>query len=176
MKGARLAGYLGAAAVFILIWQGAAVLAGPLIIPTPGQTLIALAAEVQTKAYWSHFGASAYRIAMSLALAFVTAVPLGLALGSSRRADRFMAPFIYLSYPIPKIVLLPMILLIFGLGNLSKIFLIALIVFFQLLITTRDAAHQITKEMRYSLKSLSFGRLLPKSKNRPGLMLGPSVI
>ena len=95
---------------------------------------------------------------MSLWLAFITAVPLGLILGSSRRVDRVAAPFVYLSYPVPKIVFLPVILLLFGLGDLSKIVLVAMIVFFQLLITTRDAARQITKEMRYSMKSLGADR------------------
>jgi NitT/TauT family transport system permease protein len=85
-------------------------------------------------------------------------VPLGLACGGSRRLDRLTSPLIYLTYPVPKIVFLPLILLAFGLGDVSKIFLIGLIVFFQLLITTRDAARGITKEMRYSIKSLGGNR------------------
>lgn len=151
-------GYLAAVALFLILWQTAAVLAGPMIVPTPFQTLVALGVEMRTRVFWAHFGVSTYRICMSLAAAFITAVPLGLALGSSRRADRFSAPFIYLGYPVPKIVFLPLILLAFGIGNLSKIFLIGLIVFFQLLITTRDSARQITKEMRYSMKSLGATR------------------
>ncbi|MFH1092415.1 MAG: ABC transporter permease [Pseudomonadota bacterium] len=159
MRPPSLISYLGAAALILVLWEAASYLAGELIIPGPGQTLAALGREVQTRAYWVHVGASAYRICLSLALAFVTAAPLGLALGGSRRADRYSAPLIYLSYPIPKIVLLPVILLIFGLGNLSKVFLIALIIFFQVLITTRDSARQVTKEMRYSVKSLGADRV-----------------
>ncbi len=158
MRRPSMAGYIGAAVLFIVAWQAVSMAAGEFIVPGPALTLSTLLTEVRTSAYWRHFLASAYRISMSLLLAFVTAVPLGLALGGSRRADRFSAPFIYLSYPVPKIVFLPLILLAFGLGDLSKIFLIALIVFFQLLITTRDAARQITKEMRYSMKSLGATR------------------
>lgn len=152
-------GYSAAAGLLLLLWQIAAWWAGPLIIPGPVQTAAAWLEECQTRLYWVHFFTSALRISVSLAVAFVAAVPLGLALGGSRRADRWSAPLIYLTYPIPKIVLLPLILLIFGLGDLSKIFLIGLIVFFQLLITTRDAARQITKEMRYSMKSLGASRV-----------------
>ena len=82
------------------------------------------------------------------------AVPLGLFLGMSPRVDKYAKPFIYLSYPIPKIVLLPLILLVFGIGDTGKIATIVLILFFQLLITTRDASRAIGKESRYSLYSL----------------------
>jgi NitT/TauT family transport system permease protein len=150
--------YLLALLFFFSLWKGVSIIAGPVLVPGPVETIQALADEIRTKEYWVHFAVSTYRIGMSLWLAFITAVPLGLALGSSRRADRMTAPFIYLSYPIPKIVFLPLVLLLFGLGDLSKIVLVAMIVFFQLLITTRDAARQITKEMRYSMKSLGANR------------------
>jgi NitT/TauT family transport system permease protein len=151
--------YLGAAALLILGWQALSLWAGPMIAPTPAATVKTLFVEAQTRLYWSHVAASFLRIAASLAAAFVAAVPLGLALGASRRLDRASSPLIYLTYPVPKIVFLPLILLIFGLGDGSKVFLIALIVFFQLLITCRDAARQVTKEMRYSMKSLGGNRL-----------------
>jgi len=124
--------YLLALLFFFGLWKGASIIAGPVVVPGPLETIRTLADEIQTKEYWVHFAISTYRIGMSLGLAFVTAVPLGLALGSSRRADRVAAPFIYLSYPIPKIVFLPLVLLLFGLGDLSKIVLVAMIVFFQL--------------------------------------------
>jgi NitT/TauT family transport system permease protein len=154
-----LTAYLGAAAVLLAAWHLVALAAGPLIVPTPAATFRALLSQAQTTKYWTHVGASAWRLAASLILAFAAAVPLGLALGGSRRLDRLSAPLIYLTYPIPKIVLLPLVLLALGLGDASKIFMIALIIFFQLLITTRDAARGITLEMRYSMKSLGGGRV-----------------
>ena len=158
MRKPPLIGYMGAAAFLLVLWQLISLAAGEMIVPGPSLTASTWIEEAGTRDYWIHFGVSAYRIAASLGLAFATAVPLGLALGGSRRADRFSAPLIYMTYPVPKIVFLPLILLAFGLGNLSKIFLIALIVFFQLLITTRDSARQITNEMRYSMKSLGATR------------------
>jgi len=92
-------------------------------------------------------------------ISFVTAVPVGLALGSSRRADRFARPLIYLTYLVPKIVLLPIVLLIFGIGDAGKIAMLWIILFFQLLITTRDAARAVSRAARYSLYSLGGTRL-----------------
>jgi NitT/TauT family transport system permease protein len=104
-------------------------------------------------------GASSFRIAAALVLSFIAAVPLGLFMGLSPRADRLARPFIYLTYPVPKIVLMPVVLLVFGLGDAGKIAMLAIILFFQLLITTRDAAGQVGKGARYSLYSLGGGKL-----------------
>jgi NitT/TauT family transport system permease protein len=59
---------------------------------------------------------------------------------------------------IPKIVLMPIIFVLFGLGDTGKIVLITMIIFFQLLITTRDSAKKISMEVIYSLKSLGGNR------------------
>jgi NitT/TauT family transport system permease protein len=101
-----------------------------------------------------HFGVSGYRILLSLLLALITAMPFGLYLGRRKRIDELVSPMIYLLYPIPKIVFLPLILLLFGLGDLSKIFIIFVIVFFQILVTTRDAAKGIDEEQILSVLSL----------------------
>jgi len=86
-------------------------------------------------------------------LALSLAIPIGLS-AHEKRIDSFVAPFIYLLYPIPHIVFLPLIILFFGIGDLSKIILIALIVFFQILVTTRDAARSVNEYYIYSLLSL----------------------
>lgn len=105
-----------------------------------------------------HFGVSAYRVLVSIVISFIVAVPVGLVLGREERLDRFFAPLIYLIYPIPKIVFLPVVMVILGLGHLSKIFLISLVVFFQILMTTRDAARNVNRATVDSLVSLGAGR------------------
>jgi len=56
-------------------------------------------------------------------------------------------------------VLLPLIIILFGIGNFSKIFLIALIVFFQILVTTRDAARTIHRNYFHAMQTLGATRL-----------------
>lgn len=147
-------GYVVGSAVLLAVWQLGAWWAGENVVAGPLTVLAFLGHEAQTAIFWQHVGSSTFRIVAALAVAFVLAVPLGLFLGSSPTADRFARPLIYLTYPVPKIVLLPLILLIFGLGDAGKIAVLALILFYQLLITTRDAARQIGKSARYSLFSL----------------------
>jgi len=138
----------------LVVWQIVSTLVGELVLPGPMHTIRKLASEAQTGQYWWHLGTSLYRILAALVVSFVTAVPLGLYLGMTPGADRYAKPLIYLSYPIPKIVLLPLVLLIFGLGDAGKIAMLAMILFFQLLISTRDAARGVGREAHYSLLSL----------------------
>ncbi len=123
------------------------------ILPYPHIVFSTLPQSVR-KGLGEHFGVSGYRAMLSLLWALITAVPIGLYLGRKRRIDEFVSPMIYLLYPIPKIVFLPLVLLLFGLGDLSKIFIIFLIVFFQILVTTRDAAKGIDEEQILSVLSL----------------------
>jgi NitT/TauT family transport system permease protein len=155
----RGSGYLWGVAALLAAWQLGAWWAGEAVIAGPATVLTRLAEEVRTDKFWAHLGASALRIFAALLASFVTAVPLGLLLGASRRVDRIANPLIYLTYPVPKIVLLPLVLLIFGLGDLGKIAMLAIILFFQLLIATRDAARAVSRSARYSLYSLGGTRL-----------------
>lgn len=158
MTKSPIAAYMGTLLVLIGLWYVASLILGNNLLPGPLQTFIRLGQEIGQASFWRHIQSSAYRIFAGLTGAFLTAVPLGLLLGSSPRLDRLFTPLIYLSYPIPKIVFLPIILLLFGLGDAGKIILITLIIFFQLLITTRDSARQVGKEMIYSFKSLGGNR------------------
>jgi len=106
-----------------------------------------------------HLGVSLYRIVTSLLLSLVMAVPLGIFLGRVSLLDRFFSPVLYLLYPIPKIVLLPILLVLLGMGDLSKILLISIIVFFQILVTVRDAAKAVSVPLIHSISSLGASRI-----------------
>jgi len=144
--------------IIALLWQLLSLYLDTIILPAPRAVFVRLLDEMSRESFWHHFIASSWRITAGMTLAFLLAVPLGLILGSSTRLDRLSAPLVYLGYPVPKIVFLPLILLIFGLGNLSKIVLIALIIFFQIFIPTRDAVRSIEPEVIYALQSLGGSR------------------
>jgi len=62
-------------------------------------------------------------------------------------------------YPIPKIVFLPIVYVLMGISDFSKIFLISLILFFQILVVVRDEAMKLPEDLILSAKSLGAGRL-----------------
>jgi NitT/TauT family transport system permease protein len=158
MKKREIFAYVITVLLIYALWYVLSFLLGSNILPDPFVVFSRGFEEVRDHLFWGHVAASAFRILSALVIAFVTAVPLGLFLGCNPRFDRLFAPLIYLGYPIPKIVLMPIIFVLFGLGDTGKIVLIGMIVFFQLLITSRDAAKAIDTEVVYSLKSLGGSR------------------
>ena len=141
----------------LVLWHLVALLIHRPILPQPLEVLKAFFLALP-KDLGRHLLVSAWRVVASIILAVAAAVPAGLALGLSPTADRLAAPVIYLLYPIPKIVFLPIVLLLLGIGNLSKIFIIALVLFFQVLVVVRDEAANIRPELIASVRSLGAGR------------------
>jgi NitT/TauT family transport system permease protein len=101
---------------------------------------------------------SLWRVLASMVLAVLLAVPAGLVMGQSRFMNRLFSPLVYLTYPVPKVVLVPVVVLFFGVGDLSKILVITLILFFQILVLVRDAAAGLRAELIESVRSLGAGR------------------
>ena len=83
-----------------------------------------------------HVGASLKRVLLGLLAGGVPALALGLAMGLSRWARAAFNPIISATYPIPKSAILPLVMLIFGLGDASKVALVAIGVFYLVLINT----------------------------------------
>ena len=149
-----------AVTIFFLfvLWLILSLALGRNILPDPLQVVQQGMEEIGKLSFWLHVKVSVLRMLTGLSLAFILAVPAGLILGSNPKLDDLFAPLIYLGYPVPKIVFMPVIFVLFGIGDTGKIVLLTMIVFFQLLITTRDSARKISNEMIYSLKSLGAGR------------------
>jgi ABC-type nitrate/sulfonate/bicarbonate transport system permease component len=147
-----------ASLALLAIWQLSAMLLDKPILPRPLETIQALVEELLYGDLLEHFLASLWRVLAGTALAIALAAPAGLALGQSKRLNSLFSPLIYLLYPIPKVALVPIVLLFFGLGNLPKIILIFLILFFQILVLVRDQAAAIRPELVQSVRSLGAGR------------------
>ncbi len=148
---------LVALAASLIIWQAAAMALHLEVLPPPSVVLVTFFRELP-RGLGRHFLVSTGRVVASVLLAVAIATPAGLMLGQSRRLNRIFAPLIYLAYPIPKIVFLPIILLFLGIGDASKIFIIWLILFFQVLVVVRDEAGNLRPELMYSVRSLGAGR------------------
>lgn len=149
----RLLTQLAAVVALFAFWHLFAVALDKPVLPTPLTAVEAFAHDLP-RGLGEHFLISLARVTVSIAAAFALAVPLGLFLGREERFDRFIAPLIYVVYPIPIIVFLPVIMTFFGVGNFSKVLLIVIVVFFQLLVTTRDAARQVNSAVIDSMRSL----------------------
>lgn len=142
----------------IAAWQAAAWLVNRSILPAPGTVLLVFWRDLAGGVLAEHFLVSLWRVTAGMLLAILTAAPAGLALGQSKRLNRLFSPVIYLLYPIPKVVFVPIILLFFGIGDVSKIVIIYIILFFQILVLVRDQAASLRPELIQSVRSLGAGR------------------
>ena len=142
----------------IVIWQLMSMLVNQPILPSPLLVGVTFVNQLVNGSLLGHFLASLWRVLASTFLAIALAAPAGLVLGQSKRLNSIFSPVIYLLYPIPKVVLVPIVLLFFGIGNLPKIVIIFLILFFQILVLVRDQAASIRPELLQSVRSLGAGR------------------
>jgi ABC-type nitrate/sulfonate/bicarbonate transport system permease component len=141
----------------LIIWQILAMLLNRNVFPPPTEVLIVFFQQIFGE-LGRHFLVSAWRVVAAIVLAVVVAVPIGLGLGQTPQLNRIFSPLIYIAHPIPKIVFLPIILILLGSGDVSKIFIIGIILFFQILVVVRDEAMQLRPELILSVRSIGAGR------------------
>lgn len=148
--------YIWGTLLVILLWWALAVAISSPALPTPAATVPALADNFAKIV--PEFGVSLGRILLAMLIGTVLGAPVGLLLGLSPAADRYVSPIMYILYPLPKIVLLPILFVLLGIGGEAKVVLIAIAVFFQMVITMRDAAKAVPKESLDAMKSFGAGR------------------
>ncbi len=147
-----------AALGILVFWQILAMIVDRSILPSPVEVLPVFFEELIYGEMLGHAIISFWRALAGMLLAVALAAPAGLILGQSKRLNRFFSPVIYLLYPIPKVVLVPIVLLFFGVGDFPKIIIIFMILFFQILVLVRDQAVALPSELIQSVRSLGAGR------------------
>ena len=96
--------------VLIIVWQVAAMVVQRPILPSPIEVSKIFVTDLENGQLAQHFLASLWRVLASTFLAIALAAPLGLLLGQSKRFNNIFSPMMYLLYPIPKVVFVPIVL------------------------------------------------------------------
>lgn len=148
----KVAAYAASTVALLGLWHLASLVLSSPALPAPLETVRVLYAYLPE--LLPAFLISLYRVLAALAAASILAIPLGLALGRSPRLDALVSPALHILYPIPKVVLLPIFLVMLGLGDASKIALMAVTVFFQILVSVRDAAACVPRGSILAARSL----------------------
>jgi ABC-type nitrate/sulfonate/bicarbonate transport system permease component len=124
--------------ILLLLWE-VLVRAGILdarFFPAPSSVIRSLAAMASGPELWVHTGYTVSRMLVGFILGAIPGVLVGIVMGLSAPVRAFLQPAIASIYPIPKIALFPLVMLIFGLGEPSKWVIVAVAVFFQVLMST----------------------------------------
>ncbi len=154
----KIKAYLYGFIIITCIWYVAFLLLKLPFVPSP-LLIYRRTMEIFKSTIAIHVLYSFARVFAGIFISLLIGIPLGYLMGYYKIIDKHLSPLIYFTYPVPKMALLPIIMLLFGLGEASKIIMLVLIVIFQIIITARDAVKAIPREAYYSLYSLGAKRL-----------------
>ncbi|WP_076864104.1 ABC transporter permease [Bradyrhizobium mercantei] len=147
-SGSRHAGWI-ALALVIAVWQlaGSAGWVNPLFLPAPSAIAVAITKLAMSGALWQHLSWSIMRIGAGWIIGTAAGIIVGFAIGLSTMARGVGITFISALFPIPKIALLPLLILWLGIGEEPKIATIALGVFFSTAISVYSGVDAVPRNL-----------------------------
>jgi ABC-type nitrate/sulfonate/bicarbonate transport system permease component len=113
--------------------------------PAPSSIYSTLVALIRDGSLWDNTSASLMRLFWGFLLGGIPALLLGIGMGLNRTLRAFIDPLVATTYPVPKSAIFPLILLIFGLGEASKVVMVAIGVFYPVLVNSCTGVLEINK-------------------------------
>lgn len=131
----------------LIVWQALAGLRWLDVLFFPPPSVIAAAAVrmAQSGELWRHLGATLARMSVGLIIGSVLGVPFGILLATAARMRRAAEPFVSALNSMPKLTLLPMLMLFFGIGEAPRLLLIATGCFLTMAIQSMDAVANMNR-------------------------------
>ena len=118
-----------------------------IVLPAPSEAIGALGDLVTSGLIWKHLGASLTRLGVGWSLGTAFGIALGLLIGLFSLARTALVPFVSALFPIPKIALLPLFVVWFGIGEESKIATIFFGTFFPTVIATYGGVASVDRSL-----------------------------
>ncbi|ERK28577.1 ABC transporter permease [Clostridium intestinale] len=143
---------------FNLLWYLFSLKVNMKILPRPTEVYLNMF-ELSNQELYKHVFVSLYRVSSGIIISLIIGSLIGLLMAYSKTWNKILNPLVYFTYPIPKTALLPIVMLLYGLGDKSKIIIIVLILVFQIIVAVRDAALNIPYETYNPIRSLGASKL-----------------
>lgn len=139
---------LFAVVAFLFFWEFSVVWgwANPLFTSAPTRIIKAGAAMVRDGSIWNDLAVSGLEFGIGYGLAVVVGVPLGILMGWYRRFNALLEPFVNALYATPRIALMPLIIIWFGVDMTSKVAIIFLSTVFPILVNTMTGVRTIDRD------------------------------
>lgn len=136
-------------AVIVALWEAGCRtgVIHPLVLPAPSEVYAALARLVETGLIWDHLGASLQRLVVGWSLGTLLGIAVGLAIGLFSLARAGLAPIVAALFPVPKIALLPLFVIWFGIGEGSKVATILFGTFFPTVVATYGGVDNVDRTL-----------------------------
>ncbi|MFC1583490.1 ABC transporter permease [Candidatus Neomarinimicrobiota bacterium] len=130
----------------------------PLFLPTPHTVVVEGFKLFAERNFAEDVLASTSRVLAGLFLSALTAIPLGILMGASRRWEQIMAPIVGFIRYMPAAAFIPLLILWFGIGFTQKVAIIFISVFFYLILLVADAAAQVRVDLVDAARTLGAKR------------------
>ena len=151
----KVKNFIIAILILNVLWYLTAVNINKDILPNPLAVYQVLPELLKSSNVGLDIYASLYRIFWGLISATAIGIILGVVLARSKNFAKIADPILYFLYPIPKISLLPILMLFLGLGEVSKIGMLFLANVFQVIISVRDQVKQVPESYYRNLQVLN---------------------
>jgi taurine transport system permease protein len=130
----------------------------PLFLPAPSAVWDAFV-TANTDGYrghllWEHLAISLQRVTIAFFLALIIAVPLGMLVAASRTLETIVDPFVNFYRPLPPLAYYTLLVIWFGIGEMSKVLLLLLAAFPPLFIATVGGVRGVRRERIDAARSL----------------------
>lgn len=147
--------------ILAVAWEAAvrAGLVSPTMLPPLSDVFKSLVRLFSHGAIFGHAWSSLVRLVAGLSAAIVVGVLVGLLMGTWRAAHLIFQPFLNLLYPMPKSALIPLMMILFGLGDTSKILLVFLGCLLPLVVNAYNGARGVDTKLIWSARNLGAGNL-----------------
>lgn len=116
-------------------------------LPAPSAALAALAELIETGALWKHLSASLLRLGVGLSAGALLGVVAGFFIALFPPVRAAVSPVVNALFPVPKIALLPLFIVWFGIGEGSKIATILFGAFFPMVIATYGGVDNVDRNL-----------------------------
>jgi ABC-type nitrate/sulfonate/bicarbonate transport system permease component len=145
----------------LAVWEWAArdSVVNPFLLPAASDVIVNLWRLVMEGRLLFHASESLIRVSAGLVLAVLIGIPLGLVKARSRLADATLDPVLAFWFPVPKVGLIPLAMLFFGLGHGSKIALVFVDALLPLVIATYHGALRTDDRLVWSARTMGDSEL-----------------
>jgi NitT/TauT family transport system permease protein len=143
--------------IFLTLWEvlgRLGVLVNPLFLPPFTEVMAALGKETASGALWRHAAISLQRSLLGFGLGLTVAIPLGLAIGWVKKFGQFLSPLLQLFRNMPVLALLPVFVMFFGIGEVSKVTVIFWGVLWAVLLNTVSGVRSVDPQLVKASRSM----------------------
>jgi ABC-type nitrate/sulfonate/bicarbonate transport system permease component len=160
----------GAGLAILLLWEIGVRLWAPPFVARPSRIIAVLPQVVSNAEFWNAVGITLGAIVQGLAIAIVIGTAIGLAIGRSGIAERFLQPYVNGFFAMPMVAILPLLTLFFGYTGAARLATIVFAAVFAIIVNVADGARatppefvEVSRSFRGSPFSRLFDVVLPSS-------------